>query len=578
MARMIPPRCSDNVKSPGERELFQRLRDDPLTRDWVVLHQFEVATHRSAISGELDFFIIVPEMGVLALEVKAHRRVKRDEEGRWYLGADSTGNDISPFTQVSESMHSLREYVQHRSTKFNSVPFFSAVIFTHCNFERQSPEWRRWQLISSRRYRTRGIGRVVHEVLEKEREHYRTLESCRWFKDQKSPDKKQTEELLMVLRPPVEISQSPEEQLSLYENDVIRYTEEQFRALELAEFNPRVLYTGPAGTGKTVLAIEAARRSAAANRKVLWLCFNRALSDQIKKILKPLSSHVDVINFHSFLMRLSPGVTVEDTQEFWHESLPLTAVDRLLDGALEGAEYDQIIMDEAQDIVSHDVWLDVLDLVVTGGLSAGNLELFGDFRGQAIFADEPKSSFLGKVRERIPDIAVYPLSVNCRNPHEVVEQSQMLGQFGELYSLVMREREEGWDPRISYYRNRDDQADKLALELQGLLDAGYPPNSITVLSPKARSSASELALEKGFPALKPEKEKATGDVGYTTIHSFKGLENSFVMVTDIEDIESLESRKLLYTATTRAKVNLYLFLDRKAMPQVQRLLAGDGDG
>lgn len=578
MARMIPPKCDESVKSPGERELFQRLRDDPLTRHWVVLHQLEVASHRSSISGELDFLIIVPEMGVLALEVKAHREVKRDDSGRWYLGAGSTGNDTSPFTQVFESMHSLREYVQHRSTKFNSVPFFSAVIFTHCNFEKQSPEWRPWQSISSRRYRSRGIGRVIKEVLEKERGHYRTLASCRWFKDQSAPSKKQVEELLMVFRPPVEISQSPEEQLSLYENEVIRYTEEQFRALEMAEFNPRVLYTGPAGTGKTVLAIETARRGADSKRKVLWLCFNRPLADQVRKILKPLSDHVDVTNFHSFLMKLAPGAKVEDSQEFWDESLPLLATDSLLEGALEGLEYDQVIMDEAQDIVSHDLWLDVLDLAVIGGLSAGRLQLFGDFRGQAIFSDEPESSFLEKVRDRIPDIAVCPLSINCRNPHEVVEQSQMLGQFGELYSLVMREREEELQPRFFYYRDRDEQADKLVREIQILLDAGYPSESITVLSPRARSSASELAREKGFAALRQEKERATGDVGYTTIHSFKGLENSVVMVTDIEDIESLESRKLLYTATTRAKVNLYLFLDRKAKPQVQRLLAGDGDG
>lgn len=385
MARMIPPKCDESVKSPGERELFQRLRDDPLTRHWVVLHQLEVASHRSSISGELDFLIIVPEMGVLALEVKAHREVKRDDSGRWYLGAGSTGNDTSPFTQVFESMHSLREYVQHRSTKFNSVPFFSAVIFTHCNFEKQSPEWRPWQSISSRRYRSRGIGRVIKEVLEKERGHYRTLASCRWFKDQSAPSKKQVEELLMVFRPPVEISQSPEEQLSLYENEVIRYTEEQFRALEMAEFNPRVLYTGPAGTGKTVLAIETARRGADSKRKVLWLCFNRPLADQVRKILKPLSDHVDVTNFHSFLMKLAPGAKVEDSQEFWDESLPLLATDSLLEGALEGLEYDQVIMDEAQDIVSHDLWLDVLDLAVIGGLSAGRLQLFGDFRGRPFF-------------------------------------------------------------------------------------------------------------------------------------------------------------------------------------------------
>ncbi len=48
---------------------------------------------------------------------------------------------------------------------------------------------------------------------------------------------------------------------------------------------PRVVVYGGAGTGKTVLAVDAARRLASAGQRVLFLCFNRLLAAK-------LASHV----------------------------------------------------------------------------------------------------------------------------------------------------------------------------------------------------------------------------------------------------------------------------------------------
>lgn len=64
MARMIPPSFDPAVTpSPGEREVFQRLRDDPGTEGWTVLHSLGIALHPRQIQGEADFVIIVPGKG-----------------------------------------------------------------------------------------------------------------------------------------------------------------------------------------------------------------------------------------------------------------------------------------------------------------------------------------------------------------------------------------------------------------------------------------------------------------------------------------------------------------------------------
>ncbi|TMR66478.1 NERD domain-containing protein, partial [Streptococcus pseudopneumoniae] len=63
MARMIPPRIHADCASPGEREIFRRLKEDPAAHGWTVLHSLDVANHRSSIAGEIDFVVIVPEKG-----------------------------------------------------------------------------------------------------------------------------------------------------------------------------------------------------------------------------------------------------------------------------------------------------------------------------------------------------------------------------------------------------------------------------------------------------------------------------------------------------------------------------------
>ncbi|MDY6994487.1 MAG: NERD domain-containing protein, partial [Pseudomonadota bacterium] len=68
MAIMYPPSISAGTKSPGEIDIFEKMKYDPLTTDWVVLHSLDIAEHKRQIEGEADFVIIIPNKGVLCLE------------------------------------------------------------------------------------------------------------------------------------------------------------------------------------------------------------------------------------------------------------------------------------------------------------------------------------------------------------------------------------------------------------------------------------------------------------------------------------------------------------------------------
>lgn len=129
MAVMIPPVVYEGCPSPGEAEIFRRLRDDPETHGWTVLHSLDIAKHRRQISGEADFVVIIPSRGVLVLEVKAAHSVRRTSEGQWYYGTNPKPDPRGPFKQASEAMHSIRDRVVSQDRSLSRVVFWSAVIF-----------------------------------------------------------------------------------------------------------------------------------------------------------------------------------------------------------------------------------------------------------------------------------------------------------------------------------------------------------------------------------------------------------------------------------------------------------------
>lgn len=108
MAKMIPSVISPEIKSAAEKHIFEWFRDDPRTSDWIVLHSLGISNHNTVIHGETDFFILVPYMGLFALEVKGGR-VKR-KDGIWSF-TDRYGNvgtkERGPFDQAWDGVFSI---------------------------------------------------------------------------------------------------------------------------------------------------------------------------------------------------------------------------------------------------------------------------------------------------------------------------------------------------------------------------------------------------------------------------------------------------------------------------------------
>ena len=575
MALMYPPQVSAKTKSRGEIEMFTRLKSDPLTSEWIVLHSLDIADHRSQISGELDFVVIIPGQGVLCVEVKAAHSIKR-ANGMWYYGNDPIGDLRGPFKQAAEGMHSLRTGVMSRAPSLSNIVFWSAVVFPYCSFQEESPEWHQWQVVDRQKFVREAIGYSLKAVMMNARTFLARKPAARWFDPRSSaPTAEQCRLLAGLLRPDFEFFESPNSRDARRAEELKIYSEDQFAALDAMEENPRVIFHGPAGTGKTLLAIEAARRSNSSDKKTLLLCFNRLLGNWLRMQASTLGN-ITVGTLHSVMLS-SSGVAAPTmpTREFWEARLPLLASDKILEKDLE-PPFDQIIMDEAQDLLSA-VYLDYLDLCLRGGLSSGRWIMFGDFERQMIYNHGQEVERL--LESRFASAPRYSLRTNCRNTPRIAEMIRLLGGLDPPYSLVRRLDNEV-EPRIYTYRDTGKQVNLLSSTLQGLLDEHCRPGEIVVLSTKADNECSASRLGGAWAERLTELRLSSvgNKIRYGTIHSFKGLESPIVILTDIDEVGSLEAKALFYVGISRALDTLVILASRASSEAMSRaILSRDGE-
>ena len=292
MATMLPNSIDPETPSDGEILVFKTLRDDPFTSKWVVLHSLDIANHPSQISGEVDFVVIIPNNGVVCVEVKADRRVSRDKGGNWHLGSKKS-EKRGPFKQSSNGMHAVKDFIADQESNLRSLVVWSCVIFTHAHFKETSIEWHDWQCINKDKIRIKSISRLILDVINEGRKLLEAKSTTGWFKSSKKhPNMKEVEQIQEVLRPQFEFFESPTDRKNRVQSEIKRYTDEQFLALDRISDNPRIAILGPAGCGKTLLAVEAARRGAASGKKVLITCYNNLLGDWIEKQTDPIRDQV----------------------------------------------------------------------------------------------------------------------------------------------------------------------------------------------------------------------------------------------------------------------------------------------
>src|SRR5262249_46009823 len=161
-----------------------------------------------------------PALGMLCLEVKAHRRIVRETDGRWRLGSDPPVSR-SPFKQANDNMHSLLDLLrQRRPNDVGSLVYWSAVVFTRCDFRVPAIEWNEWEVIDRRDLHGAPISVLVSRILERARDELP-------FKVAKErPTSQQCAAISRALRPRFEVLQTPLQRREEQEEEIRAFTEE----------------------------------------------------------------------------------------------------------------------------------------------------------------------------------------------------------------------------------------------------------------------------------------------------------------------------------------------------------------
>lgn len=521
---MVPSVVRDGTRSRAEVLLFDVLKVLEMP-GWTAFHSLNVSEHEYKRWGELDFVLLSP-VGLFAIEVKGGGVSCHD--GLWtYTDRDGVEHTSSegPFRQASSGLMGLRDRLSNEipSDRLSALMLGYGVAFPQTAFDVDSVEWDRRTVLDRKTMERRdGVASWLRRLVECWREHTRM--------HREAPEAL-VAQVRQLLRP--EFDRVPPLSVKVGEvvNRMEHLTEEQYAHLDFVEANDRNVIEGGAGTGKTFLALELLRREAARGHTVQYVCQSPPLARFVSE-RAPVTARVAA--FETVRSNLDPG------------------------------RVDYLVVDEAQDLMSMED-LSLLTRLVRGGLEAGCWTFFLDPNTQSRLSgsfDPETLDFLRSMASR------GILRRNCRNTEEIVLQTRLL--TGADLGNPMA----GAGPQVSYvyYESRQQDAVQLEAHLDDLRRSGVADSEVTVLSPVDF----ELSAASAVGRLAGGSAAAASATKFATISDFKGLENDFIALVDIDRLEDDLDVARLYVGMTRARAGLWIAMRQDVKPRLVEAVRGRG--
>jgi Nuclease-related domain/UvrD-like helicase C-terminal domain/Uncharacterized conserved protein (DUF2075) len=549
MARLIPA-FMDDTTPPGERDVFNMLAGGP--PDWVALHSLDVAPWNRGLRTEIDFVVVAPDTGVLCIEVKSHDAISFEND-RWQPPTIKR----SPFKQASDGRHALYRGLKEIAPQLKHVPIVHCCIFPNAQFDLgRTLSVHGWELMDVRVFRAFTSAesfcaelkaRMIKSITSDANLQRLTNPLSRW----------QIDDLIRSCLPVQKRRPDAREEIVRREEQIERILREQQKpVLRLAELNDRVVVSGGAGTGKTLIALEIARRVAEDGRRVGLLCFNQMIGDWLEdkaENLEPKLPNLLVGRAVRVMAQMAEiKIPEQPSTDFWDNALPEILEQRLTDPDFSSvAAFDYLVIDEAQDLLARPaLWCCVVGFLM-GGLSNGKFCLFGDFDNQILGDREIMEEQLMATDASARPVR-WKLAENCRNYRIVGDTAlQLAGLNSKVYSGYMRVGGGVQNYNISFYTSESEQLSQLSQWLKEFKAQRYKPSEITILSFRAGEACAAAHLKDRGLKIAPAWQ--CGDhTGYASVHAFKGLENKIILLTDVLLEERNFHRYLFYTGMTRA--------------------------
>lgn len=597
-----------------------------VVKDWVIFHAFEVSDSRT-----IDFVMLDKTyLSVICLEVVSEQTDL----------VDSLGDPIAPISISEEAMDALRKQFSHHFSPDSRLALGHAIVFPNeTQYEvGELPDHLKQTFSTDVRlpkftlctgsYTTCDpldpyeLGITLEEYARDELHlpNSHKIKSKRdWEKGQLEWNNLRNEfeakyDIGTTFMRPTTIFST---NLDTLNQELLRLTIEQYTSLDRTENNPRCVIAGAAGTGKTVLAMELAKRRAQKHTEtVALMCSNANLSRRFKKwatgisedvggkivagtpATLPLSVFEDNDVLKDEYTKMLKNSKLEETLRLgaidngWYHFIR-KAVNDLRENDLSNY-FDYLIVDEAQNLFDP-VFLNLMDQLLKGGMDNGYWTMFGDLK-QAIVTLDRKLEW----EKVLVDFGIDykwsydELQTNCRNTHEIATAVSSLSRVESTSMSGVH----GPDVQIEYFKGQEQFENKLDGLISNWKSEGLNSRQIILLSSTVVTEFGanqpnyggwKLCNISDIPEVDrgniTEHSDSSGILGYSDtpldilrysdVYDFQGLESDLVILiiscTDdqvsIEGTVLLEDEKhlnrVLYIGMSRAKTMLIVLADKR---------------
>lgn len=513
LAVMIPADGPQETESKAEISIYYILKR-ALSDDFTVIHSLPwlaaAATEingNSAPTGEIDFLVLHAELGMLALEVKGG---KYKVQGLRFV--HTTKNfSIYPLTQVRRNTHGLAEWLGadpslrwkiHYGLIFPHSDFGDAIVNAALVDVTVKPA----QKILIDRQEIPRIGERISEIMLYWRSALR----------QPALGTIRLQKIIDAICPEFDGTPQWGARVTFDKGMWLKLTAEQNEVVNAVDLQSKALITGWPGTGKTIIAIEVVRQKLSAGKKVLFLTFNKLLSEHVQTQLGD-EVKASVLTWHSFCAKFARSNRQgTDKIDDWLEAGCLREFNEAV-RQNQIPKFDIVVIDEAQTFRPD--WIAALCQWHQGSIVA-----FCD--ATQVFSFERDRITLDDLCRQFDVTQPYVLTVPLRSPKAIFDRLRVIRPLSyQTYSP----RELELDSLQEKLVTNVDEA--LSLTLTELAKAGLKPSDIAVLS------------KHGWHM--PGQQEAAF---FETVSRFRGLEASAVVICNAETMDDLE----LFSAYSRA--------------------------
>lgn len=529
MAYMIPETPREFKANSKEGLMFESL--ERLPREYYVVHSLKATdfVKGALLSREADFVIFHPGKGIIVLECKGG--FPQYDGSEWRFGNGIPMPHGGPYRQAESAMHAMEDSIRQAGCE---------LVLGHCAmyygvwFPSVSKESLKSQTLPPEA--DMRITMTMEDVADPENAIERIFSIQRQYNHQPVQHKLTTAEVDMLLKrficPKFQLAPTVLESKADTSIRFHKLLDEQKKILDFLDDQPVAVINGAAGTGKTWVALEKARRHAEDGEEVLFLCYNR----QLKDFLESRSRNYPNIHFFSIDgFACSVCGTKESDYAFLNKKLQ----DMFMKDSFP---YQHIIIDEGQDfgqdfIEENGILPLLCDIVTADESKNGTFYVFYD-RLQTIQGKQiPK--FIEEADCRLT------LTRNCRNTENIAKSS--LAPVSQRKIRLFELAIPGEITRIAFC-DGEDQTVRAVDKALAEFGEDTPKNTVILTCETVGTSILSNQLQNG---------KYKGRIAFTTCRRFKGLEADNVILVDVnEKTFRSDDVMLYYVGTSRARTGL----------------------